>query len=85
MRVTLFSCEPATNESKLHAFKHLASRLRLTAGEDEWALPTNLASSVTHQFQSDGIDIVAIDPPDVRVWSRLGLGLVFEWKFQVTV
>ncbi|MCI0667733.1 MAG: NERD domain-containing protein, partial [Methylococcaceae bacterium] len=36
-------------------------------GNDEWILLTNLAFSVTHQFQSDEIDIIAIGPPGVRV------------------
>lgn len=67
MRVTLFSCGPAANESELTAFEHLKSRLLSTAGDDEWILLTNLAFSVTHQLQSDEIDIVAIGPPGVRV------------------
>jgi hypothetical protein len=67
MRVTVFSCGPAANESELIAFKHLESRLRSTGGDDEWVLLTNLAFSVTHRVQSDEIDIVAIGPPGVRV------------------
>ena len=67
MRVTLFSCGPAANESELVAFKHLESRLKSTHGEDEWVLLTNVAFSVTHQLQSDEIDIIAIGPPGVRV------------------
>jgi hypothetical protein len=67
MRVTLFSCGPAANESELIAFKHLESRLQSTLGDDEWVLLTNLAFSVTHQLQSDEIDIVAIGPPGIRV------------------
>ena len=67
MRVTLFSCGPAVNESELRAFKHLSSRLQSTPGDDDWVLLTNLAFSVTHQLQSDEIDIVAIGPPGVRV------------------
>ena len=67
MRVTLFSCGPAANESELSAFKHLESRLQSIPGDDEWVLLTNLAFSVTHQLQSDEIDIVAIGPPGVRV------------------
>ena len=34
---------------------------------DEWILLTNLAFSVTHQNQSDEIDIIAIGPPGIRV------------------
>src|SRR5439155_20034404 len=67
MRVTLFSCGPAANESELIAFKHLESRLKSTQGDDEWVLLTNVAFSVTHQLQSDEIDIIAIGPPGVRV------------------
>ena len=67
MRVTLFSCGPAANDSELNAFKHLDSRLRSTQGEEKWVLLTNLAFSVTHQLQSDEIDVVAIGPPGVRV------------------
>src|ERR1700730_15727305 len=67
MRVTLFSCGPAANESELKAFEHLKSRLMSTAGDDEWILLTNLAFSITHRLQSDEIDIVAIGPPGVSV------------------
>jgi serine/threonine protein kinase len=67
MRVTLFSCGPAANESELFAFNQLASRLQSIQGEDEWLLLTNLAFSVTHQLQSDEIDIVVIGPSGVRV------------------
>jgi len=67
MRVTLFSCGPAANESELKASKHLENCLKSTPGNDEWVLLTNLAFSVTHQLQSDEIDIIAIGPPGVRV------------------
>jgi len=67
MRVTLFSCGPAANESELKAAEHLKSRLQSTQGDDKWILLTNLAFSVTHQLQSDEIDIVAIGPPGVQV------------------
>ncbi|MFN0171598.1 MAG: protein kinase domain-containing protein, partial [Bryobacteraceae bacterium] len=67
MKVTLFSCGPAANESELKAFAHLKSHLQSIQGDDEWILLTNLAFSVTHQLQSDEIDIVAIGPPGVRV------------------
>ena len=36
-------------------------------GKDEWMLLTNLVFSVTHQLQSDEIDIVLIGPPGVCV------------------
>jgi len=67
MRVTLFPCGPAANESEIKAFKHLRSCLQSTPGDGEWVLLTNLAFSVTHQLQSDEIDIVAIGAPGVRV------------------
>src|SRR6516225_10370563 len=67
MRVTPFSCGPAVNESELNAFKQLESRLRATPGDGTWILLTNLAFSVTHQLQSDEIDIIAVGPPGVRV------------------
>lgn len=67
MRVTLFPCGPAANESEIKAFNHLKHRLKSTPGEGEWVLLTNLAFSVTHQLQSDEIDIVVIGPPGVRV------------------
>ena len=67
MRVTIFPCGPAANESELRAFEHLKNRLMSTTGDDEWVLLTNLAFSVNHQLQSDEIDIVAIGPPGVRV------------------
>jgi serine/threonine protein kinase len=67
MKVTLFSCGPATNESELKAFEHLRSRLQSTPGDDQWIVLTNLAFSVTHQLQSDEIDIIVVGPPGVRV------------------
>ena len=67
MRATLFPCGPAANESELKAFQHLKARLLSEQGEGTWVLLTNLAFSVTHQLQSDEIDIVAIGPPGVRV------------------
>ena len=67
MKVTLFSCGPAANDSEINAFKQMEGRLRSMAGDDAWILLTNLAFSVTHQLQSDEIDIVAIGPPGVQV------------------
>ena len=67
MKVTPFPCGPAANESEVTAAKHIESRLRSTLGDDQWILLTNLAFSVTHQLQSDEIDIVAVGPPGVRV------------------
>ncbi len=77
MRVTSFHCGPFVNDSERRAFEHLRSRIEssLGAGDDQWILLTNLTWSVTHQFQADEIDMIAIGPPGVRVievkhWSR---------------
>ena len=67
MRVIPFPCGPAANESELKALEYLRSRLLSTPGSDEWILMANLAFSVTHQLQSDEIDVVVIGPPGVRV------------------
>ena len=67
MKVTLFHCGPAVNESERTAFEHIKSRLISAPGDDEWVLLTNLTFSATHRLQSDEIDIVAIGPPGVRV------------------
>ena len=67
MKVTIFSCGPAANESEIKACEHLKSRLQSEPSDGEWVLLTNLAFSVTHQVQSDEIDIVVIGPPGVRV------------------
>jgi serine/threonine protein kinase len=67
MRVTLFPCGPAANESEQKAFAYLKSRLQSEPGEGNWVLLTNVAFSVTHQLQSDEIDIISIGPPGVRV------------------
>lgn len=67
MGVILFPCGPAANESELKAFKHLESRLKSEPRDEVWVLLTNLAFSVTHQLQSDEIDLVVIGPPGVQV------------------
>ncbi|MBA3572828.1 MAG: NERD domain-containing protein [Pyrinomonadaceae bacterium] len=67
MRVTVFPCGAAINESETVAIEQLKRQLQSIPGDDEWILLTNLAFSVTHQFQSDEIDIIAIGPPGVRV------------------
>ena len=67
MRVTLFPCGPAANESELKAFEHLKNRLQSEAGDEQWVLLTNVAFSVTHQLQSDEIDLIVIGPAGVRV------------------
>jgi hypothetical protein len=67
MRVTVFPCGAVVNESEVSAIEQLKSQLQTAGGDDEWILLTNLAFSVTHQFQSDEIDIIAIGPPGVRV------------------
>lgn len=67
MRVSVFPCGPAANESERKAVEYLKSRLQSEPGEGEWVLLTNLMYSVTNQLQSDEVDIVAIGPPGVRV------------------
>lgn len=67
MRVTLFACGSAANDSELKAFEYLKSQLVSQPGDEEWVLLTNLAFSVTHQLQSDEIDIVVIGSAGVRV------------------
>lgn len=67
MRVTLFPCGPAANESELKSFEHLKIRLQSEQRDEEWVLLTNVAFSVTHQLQSDEIDIVVIGPTGVQV------------------
>ena len=77
MKVIHFPCGPFANESERTAFEHLRSRIEssLGASDDQWMLLTNLTWAVTHQFQADEIDMIAIGPPGVRVievkhWSR---------------
>jgi len=67
MKVTVFACGPAANESERKAVEQLKSRLQSAPGDDQWVLLTNLAFSITNQLQSDEIDIVVIGPPGVRV------------------
>lgn len=67
MKVILFPCGPAANESELKACAHLKGRLQAEPGDDQWVLLSNLAFSVTHQLQADEIDLVVIGPPGVRV------------------
>ena len=95
MKVTRFTCGPAANESELRAFAQLENHLSSipSHGEDRWVLLTNLAFSVTHQLQSDEIDIVAIGPPGVRIievkhwtaqWVDANKGLVEQEADRVT-
>lgn len=67
MRVTQIPCGPAANESELKAVSMLKQKLQSIKGNDTWILLTNVAFSVTHQHQSDEIDIIAIGPPGIRV------------------
>ena len=73
MKVTVIPCGEVVNESEALAIDRLKRNLQSTAAppgqcpDDEWILLTNLAFSVTHQFQSADIDIIAIGPPGVRV------------------
>ena len=67
MKPIVIPCGAPVNESELLAINHLKKQLQDSGIDDKWILLTNLAFSVTHQFQSDEIDIVAIGPPGVRV------------------
>jgi hypothetical protein len=67
MRVTLFPCGPAANESETKAFLYLKGRLQSVPGDDAWILLTNLLFSVNHQLQADEIDLIAIGPTGVRL------------------
>lgn len=67
MKVRVIPCGPLANLSERIAIERLKSGLISMPGSTEWVLLTNLSFSVTHQLQSDEIDIVAIGPPGVRV------------------
>jgi len=67
MNVVLFPCGPAANESELKALEFLKSRLQSEPGGDNWILLANLAFSVTHQLQSDDIDLIVIGPAGAGV------------------
>jgi integrase len=67
MRVALFACGPAANESELTAFQRIKSALQAEVGEGAWVLLTNVAFSVTNQLQSDEIDLIVLGPSGVRV------------------
>ena len=67
VKVKLFHCGPAANQSEVKAFNRLKSGLISLPGDGKWVLLTNLTFSVTHQRQSAEIDVVAIGPPGVRV------------------
>lgn len=67
MEVDLRHCGPTANKSEEIAFRRLRAGLDSLSGDEKWILLTNLTLSVTHQRQSDEIDIVAIGPCGVRV------------------
>jgi serine/threonine protein kinase len=73
MKVSVIPCGEVVNESEALAIDRLKRNLQSTEPpqgqhpDGEWILLTNLAFSVTHQFQSDDIDIIAIGPAGVRV------------------
>lgn len=67
MKVRPVRCGPFANRSEIDAFNALKSGLVSLPGDGEWELLTNVAFSVTHQLQSDEIDVVAVGPPGVRV------------------
>lgn len=73
MRITIVPCGDFVNDSEATAIDRLKRELQNIGtppgwdSDDEWILLANVAFSVTHQFQSDDIDIIAIGPPGVRV------------------
>ena len=67
MKVVPVPCGPAVTESERLALERLKAGLISLPGDGCWYLLTNLMFSVTHQLQSEEIDIVAIGPPGVRV------------------
>ena len=93
MQVILFPCGPAANDSELKASAHLKNRLQAEPGDDQWVLLSNLTFSVTHQLQSDEIDLVVIGPTGVRVlevkhwtgqWAETNRSLVEQEAEKVT-
>ncbi len=67
MKIRTVRCGPFANQSEIDAFNALKSGLVSLPGDGEWVLLTNVPFSVTHQLQSDEIDMVAVGPPGVRV------------------
>ncbi len=67
MKIRPVRCGPFANQSEIDAFNKLKSGLVSLGGDGEWVLLTNVAFSVTHQLQSDEIDMVVVGPPGVRV------------------
>ena len=67
MKVKPYHCGPAVNQSEVKAFNKLKTGLISLPGDETWVLLTNVTFSVTHERQSDEIDVVAIGPPGVRV------------------
>lgn len=65
--VKVVPCGPVANESERMAIAHLKSSLIGLGRDEDWVLLTNLPLSMTHQRQSDEIDIVVLGPPGVRV------------------
>lgn len=67
MKVKHYPCGPAANQSEVKAFDKLKTGIISLPGDETWILLTNLTFSVTHERQSDEIDIVAIGPPGIRI------------------
>ena len=67
MKTRTVRCGPFANQSEIDAFNTLKSGVVSLPGDGEWVLLTNVAFSVTHELQSDEIDVVAVGPPGVRV------------------
>ena len=90
MKTRTVHCGPFANQSEIEAFNKLKSGLVSLPRDGEWVLLTNVAFSVTHQLQSDEIDVVAVGPPGVRVievkhWANRHLPLAEEEAERVTM
>ena len=77
MKVTIIKCGHAVNVSEQKAISRIEDELRKLPGNDEWFLLTNLTFSVTNQFQSDEIDIIAISPQGIRL---IEVKHWFDWE-----
>lgn len=67
MTINLIPCGPVANESEEKSFAYLKSHLIAAASNQDWILLSNLAFSLTQNFKSDEIDLIAIGPTGVRV------------------
>ena len=67
MTIHFIPCGPPANESEEKSFDYLKRRLISEASDQEWILLANLALSITQNFKSDEIDLIAIGPGGVKV------------------